>query len=87
MRVGLDWLTVAIGILGVLLAVVLGGVAGRTAGVAAGILAALAGLVSSAVLAAAMERRSRNAAHEKRKKELLNTFAPPKPTDDKGDGE
>lgn len=84
---GLDSRTTATGALGVLLAAALGGAAGHTAGVTAGVLAALAGVVPSAVLAATMERRSRNAARAKRRQELLEMFAPPKPTGESEDGE
>jgi hypothetical protein len=82
-REGLDSLTVRIGVFGVLLAVALGALAGHTAGVTAGILAALASLVPPAVLAVAMDRRSRNAARTRRRRELLEVFAPPRPTDDR----
>jgi len=67
--------------LGLLLAVVLGWAAGHTAGPMAGILASLAGLAPPALLAAAIERRARNAVRDKRRQELLERFAPPKPTD------
>lgn len=80
MKYGLDARTLASGALGVLLAAVLGGAAGHTAGVTAGVLAALAGLVASVVVAAVMERQSRNAARARRRQELLDMFAPPKPT-------
>ena len=80
---GLDSRTVAVGVLGLVLAVGLGGAAGRTVGVVAGALTAVAGLVSSAVLAVALERRSRNLARVKRRGELLEMFAPPEPSDDK----
>ena len=85
MRAGLDSRTIAVGALAVLLAAGLGGLAGGTAGVAAGVLAALAGLVSSAVLAVALERRTRNAARAKRRQELLTTFASPVPAYECGD--
>lgn len=82
-KAGLDSRTVGISALGMLLAVALGAAAGRTIGVAAGVLAALAGLVPPAVLAVAMERRSRNVARERRRRELREAFEPPKPTGDK----
>jgi hypothetical protein len=50
--------------------------------VAAGALTALAALLSSTVLAVAMDRRSRNAALAKQREELLKSLAPPKPTGD-----
>ena len=86
MRWGLDGRTVAIGVFAVVLAVVLGAVAGTSAGAGAGALAALAGLVPSAVLAVAVERRQRNAARMKKQQEILRRFAPPEPTG-KGEGE
>lgn len=85
MRAGLDSRTVAVGALAVLLAAGLGGLAGDTAGVTAGVLAAMAGLVSSAVLAVAIERRARNAAHANRRQELLKIFASPVPAAEGGD--
>jgi hypothetical protein len=85
-RTGLDSLTAAIGALGVLLAAALGGAAGYTAGVMAGVLAALAGLLSTAVLAVAIQRWARNVAHVKRRQEVQHRFAPPKPTGE-GDDE
>jgi hypothetical protein len=83
---GLDSRTVAVGVLGLLIAVALGGAAGRTVGATAGALTAVAGLVSSAVLALALERRSRNVARARRRDELLEMFAPPEPSDE-GEGE
>jgi hypothetical protein len=53
----------------------------------AGALAALAGLVPSVVGAGLMERWSRNAARARRRQELLEMFAPPRPTGDRGDEE
>lgn len=79
---GLDSRTLGIGVLGLLLAVALGWTSGRSAGPAAGVLASLAGLIPSTLLAVALERRSRNAAYEKRRQELLERFAPPRPTND-----
>ena len=78
----MDSRTVGIGTLGVLLAVILGWAAGHAAGPTAGILASLAGLIPPALLAGAIERQSRNVARESRRQELLERFAPPKPTDD-----
>lgn len=79
---GLDSRTVAVGVLGLVLAVGPGDAAGRTVGAAAGALTAVAGLLSSAVLAVALERRSRNLARVKRRGELLEMFAPPEPSED-----
>lgn len=77
---GLDGRTVAIGLFAVVLALVLGAAAGALVGAEAGALAALAGLVSSAVLGVAVERRQRNIRRMKEQQEVLRTFAPPKPT-------
>lgn len=76
-RTGFDSQAVGIGALALLLAVALGAAAGITAGAAAGVLAALAGLLASAVLSVAMKRRSRNAAWEEHRQDLLEVFAPP----------
>jgi hypothetical protein len=65
------------------LAVGLGGAAGRTVGPVAGALAAVAGLLSSAVLAVALEWRSRNLVRVQRRGELLEMFAHPEPSHDK----
>jgi hypothetical protein len=43
----------------------------------------VAGLLSSAVLAVALERRSRNLVRVQRRGELLEMFAPREPSDDK----
>lgn len=75
---GLDGRTITIGLLAVVLALVLGAVAGTQVGAWAGALAALAGLLPSAVLAMAVERRQRNL----RRQEFLDRFRPPEPTSD-----
>lgn len=62
-----------------------------TVGTWAGVLAALAALVAPPVLTEALERRKRNIALIKRRQEVLDRFAPPKPAGDRdgltGDGE
>ncbi len=87
MKVGVDSRTVIIGAAGMLLTIALGALAGSTAGIVAGILTALVGLVASVVVAVVMERQARQAAHAKRKQELLEMFAHPRPSGDKEDEE
>lgn len=88
MRSGLDGRTVAIGVLGVVVAVVLGGVAYGEVGAAVGALTALAGVAGSAVLAVAMEQWVRNSAALRRRQEILRKFALPRPScDAEGEGE
>jgi prepilin signal peptidase PulO-like enzyme (type II secretory pathway) len=79
---GLDGRTVSLGSLAVVLAVALGAWAGTQAGIGAGVLASLAGLVAPAVLAVAIERRSRTAALLRQQQEVLAKYAPPGPADD-----
>ena len=86
MQGGLDGRIVGLGGLALVLAVGLGALAGSQIGAWAGVLGALAGLIPPAVLAIAIERRTRNLAHQKRKDEILNKYAPPKPASG-GDGE
>jgi hypothetical protein len=81
-----DSRTVAVAAAGLLVTIALGALAGRTAGVAAGVMVALVGLVGSAVMAVVLERQSRLAADAARTQELLEMFAPPRPSED-GEGE
>jgi hypothetical protein len=76
-RGGFDGRAVAFAVLALVLAVVLGAVAGTRSGAAAGALAAVAGLVPPAVLAVAIERRSRILARERARREVLQKYAPP----------
>ena len=84
-RLGLDMRTIAIGVFAVVLALLLGAVAGAMAGPGAGALVALAGLLPSAVLAVAVERRQRNIARMRTRQEVLRKYAPPKATGDRQD--
>lgn len=79
MRGGFDGRTVALGGLALVLAVGLGALAGTQIGAWAGVLGALAGLIPPAVMAVAVERRTRNLARQKRKDEILSKYAPPRP--------
>lgn len=83
MRWGVDWRTVALGLAALALAFGLGAWAGTEVGVWAGVLTALAGLLSAAVLAAAVGRRQRNMARVKKQEEILRKHAPPKRTGDR----
>lgn len=77
-----DSRTVAVAAAGLLVTIALGALAGGTAGVAAGVIVALVGLVGSAVVTVVLERQSRLAADAARKQELLEMFAPPRPSED-----
>src|SRR5690349_282862 len=79
--------TIALGLLAVVLAIALGALAGTQAGAEAGVLAALAGLVPPALLAVAVEQRSRNAKRFKRQQEIIRRFAPPQANSDEEDKE
>jgi hypothetical protein len=74
-------------VLAVVLALGLGAWAGSRSGAAAGAITALAGLASSVVAAIAVDRRARNLARQRRRQEILRTFAPPGPADDGEDRE
>jgi len=76
-----DSRTVAVAAAGLLVTIALGALAGRTAGVAAGVIVALVGLVGSAVVTVVLERQSRVAADAARTQELLEMFAPPRPSE------
>jgi membrane associated rhomboid family serine protease len=82
-----DSRTVAVAAAWVLVTIALGALAGRTAGVAAGVIAALVGLVGSAVATVVLEKQSRQAAVAARHQELLEMFAPPRPSEDGEGGE
>jgi len=82
-----DSRTVAVAAAGALVTIALGALAGRTAGVAAGVIAALVGLVGSAVATVVLEKQSRQAAVAARQQELLEMFAPPRPSEDREDEE
>src|SRR5215472_11213068 len=81
-----DSRTVAVAAAGLLVTIALGYLAGHTAGPAAGVIAALVGLASSAVVTIVLERQSRQTADAARRQELLEMFAPPRPSEDIEDG-
>jgi hypothetical protein len=79
-RWGFDGRTIALGLLAVFLAIGLGAWAGTELGAWAGVLAALAGLLSAAVLAAAVGRWQRNLARMSKQDKIRRRHARPKRT-------